>query len=189
MTTYTPEHDAGERRSFALIFLISFALLSLVCIGLLFVQLAQVLTRTGTCTILSSKLTPTAVNDGSGQNDGTLYYVSFIVSLQTPDGQYMLVPGYYSSSNYNFGDKASAQSVLTQYPPKSVQACSYTYLDPSGTKVLFAPVIPLEGILFASALLIIALVLTSICIVALRRQYARRSLAMNEQETLAGRLS
>ncbi len=161
---------AGEDRSLALIFLITFSVLSLIFIGLLSVQVAQVLTRSGNCTVLSSRLTATDINDAGGQNDGKLYYISFTVLLQTSGGQHVRVPAYYGSSNYNFGDQASAQNALKQYAVGSTQTCSYTYLDPSGTTALFAPMLPLEGIFFVSALLIGSLVLTIICIVALRKR-------------------
>lgn len=170
MAKQTQGHEASEGRPLALIFLVTFGILSLVFSGLLYLQIAQVLTRNGRCTILSSQISSANINDGGGQTDGTVYYVSFTTLLQTADGQHLRVLGYYGSSNYNFSGKASAQNALKQYPIGRTTNCSYTYLDPSGIKALFSPIRPTEGIFFASALLLASLVLTTISIVSLRKR-------------------
>jgi hypothetical protein len=170
MAKQTQGHDASEGRPLALIFLVTFGVLSLVFSGLLYLQVAQVLTRNGRCTILSSRMTVANINDAGGQTDGKVYYVSFTTLLQTTDGRHLRVPGYYGSSNYNFGDKASAQNILKQYAVGRTVGCSYTYLDPSGIKALFSPALPTEGIFFISALLLASLVLTTICIVFMRKR-------------------
>jgi hypothetical protein len=170
MTKQIQRNDANEGRPLALIFLVTFGVLSLVFIGLLYLQVAQVLTRNGRCTILSSQMTTASINDAGGQTDGTVYYVSFTTLLQTPDGQHLRVPGYYGSSNYNFGDKASAQNALKQYAVGKTADCSYTYLDPSGIKALFSPMLPTEGIFFVSALLLASFVLTTISAVYMRKR-------------------
>lgn len=182
MTAQNQEHDAGERRSLALILLLTFGILTLIFVWLLYNQVAQVLTRDGRCTVLTAQLTPANINNGGGQTDGTVYYVSFTVELTTAEGQHLRVPGYYGSSNHNFGDQASAQNILQQYAVGSSANCSYTYLDPSGVQALFSPIVPVEGFFFVSALLLIFLALSIICIVSLRRASAPVALAIPEAD-------
>ncbi|HET8842859.1 MAG TPA: hypothetical protein VFN35_15450 [Ktedonobacteraceae bacterium] len=182
MTAKIQEHDAGERRSLALLLLITFGILTLIFVWLLYSQVAQVLTREGRCTVLSAQLTPANINNGAGQTDGTVYYVNFTVDLTTADGQHLRVPGYYGSSNHNFGDQASAENVLHQYAVGSSANCSYTYLDASGTQVLFSPIVPVEGFFFVSALLLIFLVLSVICFRALRHPRAVLPPELAEQD-------
>ena len=47
------DHDTGERTSLALIFLVSFTILSLVSLWLIYQQFAQVFTRNGQCRVLA----------------------------------------------------------------------------------------------------------------------------------------
>lgn len=181
MATQIQERSISEGRPLALIFLVTFGLLSLLFIWLLYGQVAQVATRNGFCTVLSSQITSTNINDAGGETDGTVYYVSFQVLLQTTDGQSLRVPGYYGSSDYNFGDQTSAQHAQKQYAVGSTQQCSYTYLDPSNIKALFSPIVPLESIIFISALLLASLVLSGICIFSMRKRPAP-SLERNADE-------
>jgi hypothetical protein len=181
MATQTSERYTTEGRPLALIFLITFGLLSLLLVGLLYEQVAQVLTRGGRCTVLSAQLTSADINSVGGETDGTVYYLGFQVLLHTADGQTTHVTGYYGSANYNFGDKASAQKAQKQYAVGSTQDCSYTYLDPTGTKAFFSPILPTEGIYFVSALLLASLVLTGISIFFMRKRLAP-SLALPSNE-------
>lgn len=168
-TKQTQTQDAAEGHALALLFLVTFGLLSLLLVGLLYGQVAQVVTRAGRCTVLSSQITATDINDVGGETDGTVYYLGFQVLLQMADGQHVRVAGYYGSLDYNFGDKASAQNAQRQYAVGSTQNCDYTYLATSSVKALFAPVAPMEGIVFISVLLLISLVLTGICIYYIRK--------------------
>jgi hypothetical protein len=161
-----------EGRPLALIFLITFSALSLLLIGLLYGQIAQVLTRNGSCTVLSSQITSADIDSVGGETDGTVYYLSFRVALQTATGQQMQVAGYYGSSDYDFGDQASAQRAQKQYVTGSTYNCSYTYLDLSGTSAFFSPILPTEGIYFISALLLTSLVLVVISSVYVRKRPA-----------------
>lgn len=172
MAKQTQTQYTTEGRPLALIFLVTFGVLSLLLAGLLYGQIAQSATRSGSCTVLSSQLTPTDINDGGGETDGTVYYLSFQVVLQTADNQSLHVRGYYGSSDYNFGDKVTAQNTQKQYAVGSTQDCSYTYLDPSGIKALFSPVLPVEGIVFISALLLFALTVSGISILYVRKRPA-----------------
>jgi hypothetical protein len=168
MTTQVKEHDHNERRTLALVFLASFVALAGVLVWLLYGQVAQVALRSGNCTVLSAEMQAAAVNDMGGQNDGTNYYLVFKVALTTANGQQVTVPGYYGSTSYDFATKASAQAALQHYAVGSTVACSYTFLDSAGTKAMFAPGLPWEGIGFISFLLLISLTLVVICARALK---------------------
>ncbi len=168
MTQQIQSRRTIEQRPLALIFLVSFGALSLLFGWLLYGQFAQVLTRQGTCTVVASQVRQIAVNDAGGQQDGIDYYVAFTLALHTPDGAKMRVPGYYASSSYTFPTKQDAQNIQAHYGIGSTSTCSYTYLDPTGTQGLFAPQLPVEGIIFIAFLLIVSLVIAVISIFALR---------------------
>jgi hypothetical protein len=181
MTEETNITYTTEGRPLALIFLITFCALSLLLLGLLYGQIAQVLTRDGNCTVLSSQITSADIDSVGGETDGTVYYLNFHVVLQTATGQQMHVTSYYGSSDYDFGDQASAQRAQKQYAIGSTYACSYTYLDPSGTSAFFSPILPTEGIYFISALLLASLVLAVISGIYVRKRPAP-SLALKPGE-------
>lgn len=172
MAKQTHANYTTEGRPLALIFLVTFSVLSLILIGLLYEQIAQVITRNGECTVLSSQLTPADIQSVGGETDGTVYYLNFQVLLKTAGGQQIRVTSYYGSANYNFGDKIGAQDAQKQYAVGSTQNCSYTYLDPSGTRAFFSPILPAEGIYFVSALLLASLVLTGISLFFMRKRPA-----------------
>jgi hypothetical protein len=169
MTTSIQKKHTSERNAFVLVFLVSFSVLTLIFAWLIYGQFAQVFTRTGTCTVLSAQTSQDPVDLDNPTTGGAQYAVTFKVSLLTPEGQRLQVPGYYRSSNFNASDQNSIGAILKSYPVGSTAACGYTYLDPSGIKALFAPSTPLEGFLFPLAFFGGFLFLTIICIVALRR--------------------
>lgn len=169
MITPIQKHQRRERNAFLLVFLVSFSILTVVFAWLIYGQFAQVFTKTGTCTVLSVKTSQEAVDLDNPTTGGAQYAVTFQVSLLTADGQHLQVPGYYRSSNFNASDLNSIGAILKSYPVGSTAACGYTYLDPSGTKALFAPSTPLEGFLFPSAFFVGFAFLTILCLVALRR--------------------
>ncbi|MGH2508064.1 MAG: hypothetical protein ACRDHZ_11770 [Ktedonobacteraceae bacterium] len=161
--------NTRERNAFLMVFLISFSALTLLFAWLIYGQFAQVFTKAGTCTVLSAQTTQDPVDLDNPTTGGAQYAIIFKVSLLTPDGQRFQVPGYYRSANFDASDPNSIGVILKSYPVGSTTACGYTYLDPSGIKALFAPSTPLEGFLFPLAFFVGFLVLTIICIVALRR--------------------
>ena len=169
MTTSLKKKSISERNAFILVFLITFSALTLFFAWLIYGQFAQVFTREGKCTVLSSQTSQDAVDLDNPTTGGAQYSVTFKVSLLTADGQRLRVPGYYRSSNFDASDPKSIAVILQNYPVGSTTACGYTYLDPSGIKAIFAPSTPLEGFLFPAALCTGFLVLTIICLVALRR--------------------
>lgn len=169
MITPIQKKHSKERNAFLLVFLVSFSVLTVVFAWLIYGQFAQVFTKTGTCTILSAHTTQDPVDLDNPTTGGAQYAVIFRVSLLTPDGQRLQVPGYYRSANFDASDQNSIGVILKSYPVGSTTACGYTYLDPSGIKALFAPSTPLEGFLFPAAFFVGFLFLTILCIRALRR--------------------
>lgn len=169
MTVQMPRKSASERSAFVLIFLVTFSALTLLFAWLVYGQFAQVFTRTGQCTVLSAQTHRDAIDLDNPTDGAAQYSVAFQVALLTPDGQRLRVPGYYKSSNFDASTQNAVQAILKRYPVGSTTACGYTYLDPSGMKALFEPEVALEGFLFPSFFLLFSLVLTIICIVALRR--------------------
>lgn len=169
MTTPSKKKRISERNAFVLVFLITFSVLSLFFVWLIYGQFAQVFTREGKCTVLSANTGQDPVDLDNPTTGGAQYSVTFRVLLQTADGQKLQVPGYYHSSNFDASDAHSIAIILQSYPVGSTTDCGYTYLDPSGTKAIFAPATPLEGFIFPSCFLAVFLTLTIICAVALRR--------------------
>ena len=169
MTTTPKKKRMSERNAFILVFLITFSVLSLFFAWLIYGQFAQVFTREGRCTVLSASTGQDPVDLDNPTTGGAQYSVTFKVLLQTADGELLRVPGYYHSSNFNVSDAHSIALILQSYPVGSTISCGYTYLDPSGTKAIFAPATPLEGFLFPACFLAVFLALIIICLVALRR--------------------
>lgn len=162
----------GERNSLALIFLVTFGILTLVSIWLIYQQFAQVFTRTGQCTVLAIQTRQDAVDQDNPTDGGKQYSITFTVALVTADGQHLRVPGYYTSANYDASDQNTINQLEKTYAVGKTEACGYTYLDPSGVKAIFQPAIPLEGFLFPGFFLIVSLVISFICIRTLRRPLA-----------------
>ena len=163
------KHASGERNSLALIFLVSFAVLSLVSIWLIYQQFAQVFTRNGQCTVLAIQTRQDAVDEENPTDGPQQYSITFTVSLLTAEGQHLQVPGYYTSSNFDASDQQTINSLKKTYAVGKTATCGYTYLDPSGIKAIFQPAIPLEGFFFPGFFLVVSLVILVICIVTLRR--------------------
>ena len=159
----------GERNALALLFLVTFGLLSLVSIWLIYQQFAQVFTRSGQCTVLAQHTRQDAVDQDNPTDGPKQYSLTFTVSLLTADGQHVQVPGYYTSANYDASDQKTINGLEQTYAVGKTLACGYTYLDPSGIKAIFQPAIPLEGFFFPGFFLVVSLVITVICIVTLRR--------------------
>lgn len=159
----------SERNAFVLVFLVTFGVLSLVFAWLIYQQFAQVFTRAGQCTVLSLATRQDPIDMDNPTSGAKQYSVTFKVSLLTSDGQRLQVPGYYTSANYDASSQNTLDTITRSYPVGSTSACGYTYLDPSGIKAIFSPAIPLEGFLFPSFFLLLSLVVTVICVVALRR--------------------
>lgn len=169
MATQIDNHDRGERTSLTLIFLLSFTALSLLALWLIFQQFAQVFTRSGQCRVLAVQTRSDNIDLDNPASNAQQYTITFTVSLQTPDGQRLRVPGYYTSPNYLASDQATIKILQHAYQVGSTAACGYTYLDPSGIKAIFAPALPLEGFLFPGFFLLVSLVIIVLCIRALRR--------------------
>lgn len=159
----------GERNSFALIFLVSFGVLSLVSIWLIYQQFAQVFTRNGQCTVLAIQTRQDPMDEENPTDGPKQYSITFTVSLLTAEGQHMRVPGYYTSSNYDASDQQTINTIKKTYAVGKTATCGYTYFDPSGIQAIFQPAIPLEGFLFPGFFLVVSLVIVIICIVTLRR--------------------
>ena len=159
----------GERNSLALIFLVTFGILTLVSIWLIYQQFAQVFTRNGQCTVLAVQTRQDAVDQDNPTDGGKQYSITFTVALVTADGQHLRVPGYYTSANYDASDQNTINQLQKTYAVGKTEACGYTYLDPSGVKAIFQPAIPLEGFFFPGFFLIVSLVISFICIRTLRR--------------------
>jgi hypothetical protein len=169
MAKQIQDHDSGERTSLALIFLVSFAALSLLSLWLIFQQFAQVFTRSGQCTVLAVQMRSDTIDLDNPAGGAQQYTITFTVSLLTPDGQRLHVPGYYTSPNYLASDQATISALQRRYPVGKAATCGYTYLDPSGIKAIFAPSLLLEGFVFPGFFLLVSLVIVVLCIRAMRR--------------------
>ena len=169
MATSIQKKRGSERNAFVLVFLVTFSVLSLLFAWLIYGQFAQVFTREGNCTVLSAQTSQDSIDLDNPTTGGAQYFVTFKVALLTPEGQRLQVPGYYQSANFDASEKNTITTILKSYPVGSTTTCGYTYLDPSGIKAIFSPMIPLEGFLFPAFFLLISLVITVICIVALRK--------------------
>jgi hypothetical protein len=172
MTQHIQKRATSERNSLALIFLVTFGVLTLVSIWLIYQQFAQVFTRGGQCTVLAIHTRQDAVDTDNPTDGPKQYSITFTVSLLTADGQRLQVPGYYTSTNYDASDQQTINAIEKTYAIGKTAACGYTYLDPSGIKALFQPAIPLEGFLFPGFFLVISLVISFICIRTMRRPLA-----------------
>lgn len=184
MTMQISKKSAGERNAFVLIFLVTFSALTLLFAWLIYGQFAQVFTRTGQCTVLSTQTHRDSVDTDNPTDGAAQYFITFEVSLLTPDGQRLQVPGYYKSANFDASTQSAITTLLKRYPVGNTSICGYTYLDPSGIKAFFEPEASLEGFLFPSFFLLISLVLTVICIVALRRGPVPEPPLPGEQEAV-----
>ncbi len=180
MSKQMQDHDTGERKSLALIFLVSFTLLSLVSIWLIYQQFAQVFTRGGQCTVLAVQTRNDTIDLDNPSGGAQQFSITFTVSLLTPDGQHMRVPGYYTSTNYLASDQATINAIRRAYPVGKTAACGYTYLDPSGIKAIFEPAIPLEGFLFPGFFLLVSLIIIVICIRSMHQGSTRQPLLPEE---------
>ena len=174
MAKQIQDHDTGERKSLALIFLVSFIILSLVAIWLIYQQFAQVFTRNGQCVVLAVQTRNDTIDLDNPSGGAQQFSITFTVSLLTPDGQHLRVPGYYTSTNYLASDQATINTIRHTYPVGKTATCGYTYLDPSGIKAIFAPSIPLEGFFFPGFFLLVSLVIVVICIRSMRRESTRQ---------------
>lgn len=173
MSKQIQDHDVGERKSLALIFLVSFILLSLVSLWLIYQQFAQIFTRSGQCTVLAVQTRTDTIDMANPAGGAQQFSITFTISLLTPDGQRMRVPGYYTSANYLASDQGAINTIRHTYPVGKTVACGYTYLDPSGVKAIFQPAIPLEGFFFPGFFLLVSLVIVVICTRSMRRGPAR----------------
>ena len=169
MTKELQKRATGERNSLALIFLVTFGVLSIVSLWLIYQQFAQVFTRTGQCTVLAIQTRQDSVDQDNPTDGPKQYSITFTVSLLTADGQRLHVPGYYTSTNFDASEQNTIKQLEKTYAVGNTLTCGYTYLDPSGIKAIFQPAIPLEGFLFPSFFLVISLVISLICIVTMRR--------------------
>lgn len=169
MATKIQSRVAGERNAMALIFLVTFSILILVSIWLIYQQFAQVFTRNGQCTVLAIHTRQDSVDMDNPTDGPKQYSISFTVALVTADGQRLQVPGYYTSANYDASDPKTIEQIERTYAVGKTETCGYTYLDPSGIQALFQPAIPLEGFLFPGFFLLISLVISIICIRTMRR--------------------
>lgn len=174
MSKQMQDHDTGERKSLALIFLVSFTILSLVSLWLIYQQFAQVFTRGGQCTVLAVQTRNDTIDLDNPSGGAQQFSITFTISLLTPDGQRMRVPGYYTSTNYLASDQATINAIRRTYSVGKTAACGYTYLDPSGIKAIFQPSIPLEGFFFPGFFLLVSLVIVVICIRSMRRGPTRQ---------------
>ncbi|HLI69563.1 MAG TPA: hypothetical protein VKV19_07370 [Ktedonobacteraceae bacterium] len=165
------DRDTSERNALALVFLVTFGILTLLSAWFVYQEFTQVFTRTGRCTVLSFSTRQDIVNTDD-PTEGAQYSITFKVLLLTPDGQRLQVPGYYTSANYDASDQNTIKAIEKSYPVGRTAACGYTYLDPSGIKAIFQPAIPLEGFLFPGFFLVVSLVISVICIVNLRKKPA-----------------
>jgi hypothetical protein len=172
MATQLQKRAVGERNSLALIFLVTFGALTLVSLWLIYQQFAQVFTRSGQCTVLAIQTRQDAVDEDNPTDGAKQYSISFTVSLLTSDGQRLRLPAYYTSTNYDASDQQTIKQIEKTYAVGKTAACGYTYLDPSGVKAIFQPTIPLEGFLFPGFFLVIALTISIICLMTLRRTAA-----------------
>lgn len=171
MSKQMQDRSTGERNSLALVFLVSFAIVSLVSLWLIYQQFAQVFTRTGQCTVLAMQTHQEAI-DMNNPDGAQQYAITFTIDLLTADGQHVRTPGYYTSSNYTASDQATIKQIEQKYPVGKTESCGYTYLDPSGIKAIFQPAIPLEGFLFPGFFLVVSLIISGFCVRTLRRRPA-----------------
>lgn len=169
MATKLRSRAASELNSLALIFLVTFGVLTLISVWLIYQQFAQVFTRGGQCTVLAIQTRQDAVDTDNPTDGPKQYSISFTVELATADGQHLRVPGYYTSTNYDASEQKTIDQLKRSYAVGKTESCGYTYLDPSGVKAIFQPAIPLEGFLFPGFFLVVSLVLCVICIRVLRR--------------------
>ncbi len=169
MTQHIQDQNTSERNSLALVFLVTFAILALVSTWLIYQEFAQVFTRAGQCTVLSIQTRQDSIDTDDPTDGAQQYSLTFTVSLLTPDGQRLRVPGYYTSTNYDASAQNTINSIEKSYPVGSTAACGYTYLDPSGIKAIFQPAIPLEGFFFPAFFLAVSLTISVICLVNLRK--------------------
>lgn len=162
------DHDTGERNALVLIFLVSFAALGLLSLWLIYQQCAQVFTRNGQCTVLAVQTRQDTIDLDNPAGGAQQFAITFTVSLLTPDGQRLRVPGYYTSINYLASDQATITAIQRRYPVGRATTCGYTYLDPSGVRAIFAPALPLEGLFFPGFFLLASLVIVVLCLRAMR---------------------
>jgi len=174
MAKQMQNHDTGERKSLALIFLVSFIILGFLSIWLIYQQFAQVFTRSGQCTVLAVQTRNDTIDLDNPSGGAQQFSITFTVSLLTPDGQHLRVPGYYTSTNYLASDQATINAIRRTYPVGKTAVCGYTYLDPSGIKAIFEPSIPLEGFFFPGFFLLVSLVIVVICIRSMRQGAVRQ---------------
>ncbi|HEY1352975.1 MAG TPA: hypothetical protein VGF67_25450 [Ktedonobacteraceae bacterium] len=163
------DHDSSERMSLALIFLISFTALSLVALWLIYQQFAQVFTRGGQCRVLAVQTRSDTIDLDNPAGGAQQYAITFTISLLTPAGERLRVPGYYTSANYLASDQATLNAIERRYPVGKAASCGYTYLDPSGIKAIFEPSLPLEGFFFPGFFLLVSLIIVILCLRAMRR--------------------
>jgi hypothetical protein len=163
------DHDSSERMSLALIFLISFTALSLVALWLIYQQFAQVFTRGGQCRVLAVQTRSDTIDLDNPAGGAQQYAITFTISLLTPTGERLRVPGYYTSANYLASDQATLKAIERRYPVGRAASCGYTYLDPSGIKAIFEPSLPLEGFFFPGFFLLVSLIIVILCLRAMRR--------------------
>lgn len=163
------ERNTSERNALALVFLISFIIVSLVSIWLIYQQFAQVFTRQGQCTVLAIQTRQDSIDEDNPTDGAQQYSITFTVSLLTADGQHLRVPGYYTSSNYDASDQATIKKIEQEYAVGKTASCGYTYLDPSGVQAIFQPAIPLEGFYFPGFFLVVALIIVGFCVRTMRR--------------------
>lgn len=169
MANKTRDRATSERNALALIFLVTFGILTLVSLWLIYEQFTQVFTRAGQCTVLAIHTRQDPVDEDNPTDGGKQYSITFTVSLLTADGQRLRAPGYYTSTNFDASDQATINHLQQEYAVGKTATCGYTYLDPSETKAIFQPAVPLEGFLFPGFFLAVSLIISIICIVTLRK--------------------
>lgn len=163
------QRTSSEHNAWALVFLVSFVILGLVSIWLIYQQFAQVFTRQGQCTVLAIQTRQDPIDQDNPTTGAAQYSITFTVSLLTPEGQHLRVPGYYTSTNFDASTQDAIKQLENTYKVGSTSTCGYTYLDPSGIKAIFQPAIPLEGFFFPGFFLLVSLIISTICVVMLRR--------------------
>lgn len=169
MTQTMQQRTNSEHKSWALIFLVSFVILGLVSVWLIYQQFAQVFTRQGQCTVLAIQTRQDPIDLDNPTTGAAQYSITFTVSLLTPEGQHLRVPGYYTSTNFDASTQSDIKNLEKTYAVGSTSVCGYTYLDPSGIKAIFQPTIPAEGFYFPGFFLLVSLVISIICVVMMRR--------------------
>jgi hypothetical protein len=169
MTKQPHNRTTSEYNSLALIFLVTFGILSLISIWLIYQQFTQVFTREGRCTVLSISTREDAIDTDNPTDGAKQYAIIFTVLLLTPDGQRLHVPGYYTSANYDASTTQTINTIKRTYAVGTTSTCGYTYLDPVGLKAIFQPAVPLEGFLFPGFFLLVSLIFVVICLRMMRR--------------------